>query len=324
MDKGPQAAPPFRVGFYAVPGYALLSFACCVEPLRAANLLAGETLYEMVHLGPGGGSRSSQGALMEADAAIGALPPLDLLLVCAGGEPMLHDDPQAFRWLGQMARRGVRLGGISGGPVILARAGLMAGRRMTVHWEHAPALAEAYPDLLLERRLYVLDRDRVTCGGGTAPLDLMHALILSHHGTAFAQQVSDWFLHTDIRTASAPQRAGLVERLGTHARPVLEAVAAMEDHQADPLTLGQLADRTGISRRQLNRVFRAETGQSTMAYYRGLRLGTARRMLRATALPLTDIALATGFAGSAHFSAAYRAAFGEPPSAQRRPLGVRR
>jgi transcriptional regulator GlxA family with amidase domain len=81
----------------------------------------------------------------------------------------------------------VVLGGVSGGPIILARAGLMGDRRMTVHWEYAAALAEVAPDLRLERTLYVIDRDRMTCAGGTAPMDMMHALIATHHGRAFAR-----------------------------------------------------------------------------------------------------------------------------------------
>ena len=89
----------------------------------------------------------------------------------------------------------------------------MAGRRMTVHWEHAAALAEISPHLVIERTLYVIDRDRVTCAGGTAPMDLMHALITQHHGAPFARLASDWFLHTEVRPSGGPQRAGLVNRV---------------------------------------------------------------------------------------------------------------
>ena len=317
MDATP-IARPFRIGILPVPGFALMSYACTAEPLRAANLIAGRVLYDVVHVAPRPLTASSGAAQVPADHGPGEVISLDLALVIAGGDPMQDVDASVLDWLRRQARAGAQIGGVSGGPVILARAGLMQGRRMTVHWEHAPALAERFPDLLVEKRLYVIDRDRVTCGGGTAPLDLMHALIAGHHGSALAQQVSDWFLHTDIRAAAAPQRAGLAERLGPHSARLLEAVAAMEDHVSDPLSLAQLALVAGVTVRQLNRLFAARFGLSTMAYYRRLRLDVGQRLLVNSPLAIADIASATGFGSAAHFSRAYREAYKVAPSEARR------
>ena len=250
----------------------------------------------------------------------GVVPDLDLFIVIAGGDPfdVLTRDQQ--KWIQSISRRVPQIGGVSGGPVVLAQAGLMKGRRMTVHWEHAAMLREVDPALFLDRRLFVIDRDRVTCGGGTAPLDLMHALILEHHGADFARQVSDWFLHTDIRAPADPQRAGLAERLGTWSEPLLDAVTAMENHIADPLSLDHLARLAGVSPRQINRLFDVHLGCSTMAYYRRVRADVAKQMLGRTTLWLTDIALATGFSSSAHFSRVFGEIYGTPPSSIRRGL----
>ena len=188
---------------------------------------------------------------------------------------------------------------------------------MTLHWEYAEALAEVSPDLALERTLYVIDRDRMTCAGGTAPLDMMHALIARQHGASFARQVSDWFMHTEIRPPVGPQRGGLAERVGTHTPAILDAVEVMESHIADPLDLGQLAQVANVSPRQLNRLFAEQLGQPAMRYYRALRLARAQSLLRNSALPLTQIALATGFANSSHFSRSYAAQFGHAPSTYR-------
>lgn len=306
------------IGVLPIPGFALMSYACVVEPFRAANLLSGGHLYRLVHFSTGGAVRSSGAAAVEATARVGETPELDYLFVVAGGDPTSYDDPEVFGWLGRVARRGTVLGGVSGGPVILAKAGLMAGRRMTVHWEHVQALEEASPSLLLERSLYVIDRDRVTCAGGTAPLDLMHALIAAAHGSVFARRVSDWFLHTDVRPSGGPQRGGLVERVGTTSAPVLDAVEAMENHVADPLALEDLAAIANVSARQLNRLFRERLGLPAMAYYRNVRLDVAERLVTRSPLSLTEVALATGFANSSHFSARYRKRFGIAPSRARR------
>ena len=304
-----------HVGILPIDGFALMSYASVVEPLRAANLMAEREVYRLVHFGA---AASSGEVVPPSDGPIGSRSDVDLLFVIAGGDPAAFEDAETFAWLGRLSRAGVTLAGVSGGPVILARAGLMEGRRMTVHWEHADALAELDPALLLERSLYVVDRDRITCAGGTAPLDLMHTLIARDHGAAFARRVSDWFLHTDVRPEGGPQRAGLVARVGTTYQPVLDAVAAMESHVADPLSLSQLALIAGVSVRQLSRAFQEKLGTSPISYYRQLRLGVADGLLRNAPLPITQIALATGFASSAHFAREYAKAFGVAPSARRR------
>ena len=314
---GTESKFPVRIGVLPIPGFALMSYACVVEPFRAANLLGGRDLYRLVHFSSGGSVPSSGAAVAEATSRVGETPELDYLFVVAGGDPTSFDDPGVFGWLGRIARLGTVLGGVSGGPVILAKAGLMTGRRMTVHWEHVQALEEVSPGLLLERSLYVIDRDRVTCAGGTAPLDLMHALIAADHGSVFARRVSDWFLHTDVRPSGGPQRGGLVERVGTASAPVLAAVEAMENHVADPLALEDLAAIANVSARQLNRLFRERLGMPAMAYYRNIRLDVAERLVTRSPLSLTEIALATGFANSSHFSTRYRRRFGIAPSRTR-------
>lgn len=320
----PHDETPFRVGILPIDGFALMSYACVAEPLRAANLLSRTQLYEVVHFGAAPETSSSGATHVERTYPVGEITDLDLLFVVAGGDPFAYRDEATFAWLRQMARKGVRIGGVSGGSVILANAGLMSGRRLTVHWEHAPLLAERFPDIVIERRLFVIDRDRVTCGGGIAPLDLMHALIADRHGSAFARLVSDWFLHTDIRAATAPQRGGLAERLGSHSPHLLAAVSAMESHVADPLSLSQLALLTGVTPRHLNRLFSDLLGKSAMAYYRDLRLEIGKRLVRDSAMDIARIAEATGFSGAGHFSNAYLARFGARPSADRRRGGAGR
>lgn len=306
------------IGLLPLPGFAMMSYASLTEPMRAANLLAGKTLYNLVNFSTDLHSVSSSGSGGVAPQAIvGQEMKLDALFVIAGGDPVQFNDRSVFAWLKRVARQGALLGGVSGGPVVLAKAGLMTGRRMTVHWEHAPALAEISPHLVIERTLYVIDRDRVTCAGGTAPMDLMHALISAQHGAAFARQVSDWFMHTEVRPSAGSQRSALVNRVGSTQPAVLDAVKTMEAHVAEPLTLVQIAENAGISARQLNRLFQADLSVTVMQYYRDLRLEKANNLLRNAPMSLTEIALATGFANSSHFSRVYADKYNIPPSLHR-------
>ena len=283
--------------------------------LRAANLLSGREIYQVHNIAASdAAATSSSGVVVPASSYDSDDGDFDLVLVAAGGDPAVYQDERVFDWLRGLARRGVMLGGISGGPVILASAGLMKERRMTVHWEHAAALGEISPTLLIERSLYVIDRDRVSCAGGTAPLDLMHALITERHGPELARRVSDWFMHTDIRPSGGPQRAGRVARYHTTDAVTLRTIEAMENHIADVLNLRQLATIAGVGSRQLNRLFQEKIGKSTMRFYRHLRLEKARSLLTDSPLRITEIALATGFANSAHFSTAFAERYGSSPS----------
>jgi transcriptional regulator GlxA family with amidase domain len=308
--------PPVEsVGFLLVPGFALMSYAGAVEPLRAANQLSGKTLYKWWNAAPADKPAvASNGAAVVPDFKFGAdVGALDMMLVCAGGNPAAFNDRRTFAWLKKLAARGVTLGGISGGPFILARAGLLAGRRCTVHWEHLPALQEAFPDVQLTRSLFEFDGDRVTCSGGVAGLDMMVALITRDHGYELAAAVSDWLLHTHVREGAVPQRMDLRFRLGVGDAKLLKALKVMEAHIETPLPRERLADLAGVSLRQLERSFQSELGRGVHEHYLVVRLGRSRQLLRETSLSILEVALATGFASASQFSRAFRRSFNSTP-----------
>jgi len=310
------AAPSIRsVGFLLVPGFALMSYASTVEPLRAANRLAGSDLYRWWHAAPGDQPAiASSGAAVLPDFAFGSdAGRLDLMLVCAGGNPAAFNDKRTFAWLRKLARQGVAIGGVSAGPFILAKAGLLAGRRCTLHWDHMPAFQEAFPDVKLTRSLFELDGDRITCAGGVAGLDMMTALIARDHGYELGAAVSDWFLHTEVREGFGPQRMDLRFRLGIDDEHVLTALKAMEENIEEPLPRERLARSVGVSLRQLERSFRSHLNRGVHEHYLALRLDRSRQLLRETSLTAVEIALATGFGSASQFSRAFRRSFGFPP-----------
>lgn len=310
------ADSPIRsVGFLLIPGFALLSYAATVEALRAANRLSGKDLYRWWHSTPDNQPAiASSGTAVLPDFTFGAeVGQLDFLLVCAGGNPAAYGDKRTFAWLRKLARRSVVIGGISGGPFIVAKAGLLAGRRCTVHWDHMPAFQEAFPDVKLTRSLFELDGDRITCSGGVAGLDMMTALIARDHGHELAAAVSDWFLHTYVREGVGPQRMDLRFRLGVFDDKLLTAVNAMEENLEEPLSREQLAELAGISLRQLERAFCSTLKRGVHRHYLTLRLERSRQLLRETSLPIVEIALATGFASASQFSRAFNREFGMPP-----------
>ena len=313
MGKGESST--HTVGFLLVPGFALMSYAAAIEPLRAANLLSGNELYRWWHAAPGGRPvMASNGVAIIPDYGTSADRDADKVFVCAGGNPALFDDKSVFAWLRRLARKGVTIGGISGGPYVLAKAGLLDNRRATLHWEHMPAFREAFPDVTVVPSLFEIDGNRITCSGGISALDMMVALIERDHGRQLAASVGDWFLHTHIREGFGPQRMDLRYRLGVADEKLLSVLRAMERSIETPLARAELARAAGISLRQLERLFERHIGHGIHSHYRWLRLERARQLLRETSLPVLDVALATGFASSSQFARAYSRAFGEPPS----------
>lgn len=307
-----------HVGFLLIPDFALLPYASVIEPLRAANRLRGRALYRWSHISvdeqP---AAASNGVRIQAEFRVGTDAHFDYVFVCAGGNPALFKDPPTFGWLRQLARRGVKIGGVSGGPYILARANLLTGYRFTIHWEHAPAFVEEYPELDLRRSLYEIDRDRLTSSGGAAPLDMMHAFIAREHGSPLAMSVSDWLLQTQVREGTSPQRMALRERLGIAHAPLLRAISRMEQTLENPVSREELAGLANVSLRHLERLFRHHLGCSLGEHYLALRLDRARKLVRQTSLSVLEIALACGFTSASHFSRSYRARFGQAPRTER-------
>ena len=143
--------------------------------------------------------------------------------------------------------------------------------------------------------------------------------MITLNGNAFATQVSDWFLHTDIRPSGGPQRASLTERYGVHRRELVAALEFMEHNLGQPRSRRAVADRVGLSTRQLDRLFANELGSSFSRHYRSIRLERARDLIRQTTLSITEIALACGFSSPGHFSTSYAERYGVSPSRERQP-----
>jgi transcriptional regulator GlxA family with amidase domain len=311
---------PHRFGFLLIDDFALMSFASAVEPLRAANILAGRTLYEWFHISTGAEAIvASNGLSVTADYTIADNIKFNTVLVCAGGNPAAFDDKKAIGWLRRLARSGCEIGGVSGGPFILARAGILDGFRCTIHWEHLPALNESFPNIVASPTLFEIDRGRLTCGGGVAALDMMHAIIRRDHGQSLAARVSDWYLQTAVRLGDSTQRISLSERVGTNSRSLISAIGIMERQLASPVPRQALAKAANVSVRQLERLFAKHLGVTINQHYASLRLAKARALLRQTSLPVVQIGAECGFLNASHFAKTYRAAFGVPPSKDRMP-----
>ncbi|MCO7247061.1 MULTISPECIES: GlxA family transcriptional regulator [Halomonadaceae] len=317
--NSPNAASRRRVAFVLLPGFSMLAHAGALEPLQMANQLSGQMLYHTVTLSMDDEAVRSgaQLSVLAQHTLAGTPGPLDLLLVCAP-TPLPYALPAKLNeWLRGYVGRGVMLGGLAGGTEVLARCGLLEGYRATLPWQRFDAFSQAYPQVTLSQQLFEIDRDRLSCAGGTAAMDMMLTLIGQHHGARLAEQVSEQFVCDRIRLADERQHVPLRSRLGHAPQSLVDAVTLMEANIEEPLSTLELAEHLGISRRQLERLFKKYLQAVPSRYYLDLRLQEARKQLRESDLAVGDIAFATGFSSGAHFSTAYRHHFGMTPREER-------
>jgi len=319
----PKTPPIHAYGFLLTPNFALMSFSAAIEPLRAANWLAGRQIFGIDFFSFDGNPVKSSCGIEVPCHALKDSADIDTLFICAGGTPenWVISRRDKVR-LQQIARSGVKMGGISSGSFILASCQLLNRCDFTIHWEHAHLLMETFPDLQPRQTRFVIDGNRISCGGGVAPLDMMHALISQHRGEDFARRVSDWHLHTAIAPSAAPQRASIAARYRLSHPALLRVIEKMEETIEEPLSREMMARFVGLSSRQLDRLFAAHLKGSFQSLYRSIRLNHARNLLEQSPLSVTEIAFASGFASGAHFSRLYRRQFGQSPTASRRPHSI--
>ena len=315
---GPENSRPHRYVFLLLERFTLVAFAAAIEPLRLANQISGRTLYDWRLLGENGQTAvSSNGMRAVLDAGLVETGRDDTILVCGGIDVARAATRPVLGWLRREARRGTRIGAICTGAWVLAEAGLLDGRRATIHWENQDGFAEKFPDVSLIRTVFVEDGSRLTAAGGTTAIDLMLRQIAHDHGAALAGRVADQMIHTAIRSEDDHQRLSIPTRIGARHPRLAQVVARMEANIEDPVSPARLAMDADMSPRQLERLFARYLGRSPKRYYMEIRLERARNLLLQTEMGVMEIALACGFASAAHFSKCYRASYGSTPYRQR-------
>lgn len=318
--RGGEARQTFA--FLLLPQFSMLPFTSAVEPLRAANRLTGEPLYDWRSVTADGRQvQSSSHMTLLPDGGLDDCGRPDFLIVVAGLEVQRLRNSSVIAALRRLARNGSRIGALSTGSYLLAWAGLLDGFRCTVHWENLDAFREDFPDLDITGELFEVDGARLTCSGGTASMDMMLSLIAETHGRDLAAQVAEQFMHERIRDTHEHQRMSLQGRLGISHPKLLQVVSLMEQNLEEPLARSELARLAGLSTRQLERLFRRYLGRTPTRYYLELRLHRARALLTQTAMSILNVALACGFVSASHFSKCYREFFHKMPREERQQSG---
>ncbi|WP_102959260.1 GlxA family transcriptional regulator [Mangrovicella endophytica] len=321
----PTATPKRTIAFLLVPNFSMIAFATAIEPLRIANRIAGHEIYRWRLVSPDGKPvRASNGVEVAVSSGVEAERKAlsgegrpSMVFICSGVFVESFGDKATLSYLRETHQRGVSVGGLCTGAWILAKAGLLAGRRCAIHWENLPGFSEAFPRADVYADLFEIDQNIYTCAGGTASLDMMLALIGEDLGDDVVNRVCEQALTDRVRGAQDRQRLPLRARLGVQHVKVLRIIEIMEANLGEPLSLVEVARLVGLSRRQVERLFDKEMGRSPARYYLEIRLDRARHLLVQSQLPIVEIAVACGFVSASHFSKCYRELYSRSPQQER-------
>ncbi len=311
--------------FFLVPNFSMIAFATAIEPLRIANRMLGYEAYRWRLA-----STDGKPVMASSDIEFSANTSLDderrnligenrpsMVFVCSGVNVESYQNKSALAWLRESYNRGISVGGLCTGAHILATAGLLSGKRCAIHWENLPGFSEAFPKAEVYADLFEVDSNLYTCAGGTAALDMMLKLIGDDFDENLVNSICEQALTDRVRKPHDRQRLPLRARLGVQNSKVLSIIEMMEGCLTEPLSLLDVAGNVGLSRRQIERLFRQEMGRSPARYYLEIRLDRARHLLIQSSMPVVEVAVACGFVSASHFSKCYRELYGRSPQQER-------
>ena len=301
----------YTLNVWLLPRFSMLTLFCLLEPLRVANRFGRDLFAWRLLSADGDAVVASNGVRIDVDGSLASLEDASRLMVVSSYEAEATVSFQDRAVLRRIAAHGGWLGGLDTAPLILARAGVLTGHRVALHWESVPAFRLEFPELEISPARYEFDATRLTGSGGAASIDMMLTWIEHAYGPALADAVGRQLVH------ERPRDDG-VEASGRHyeglPRSVVRALAMMETNLAQALPVPEVCRLVGQSQRQLTRLFQRHFGETPQQCYLGMRLDRARQLLADSRSRVTEAALATGFTQPAHFTRAYRRRFGESPS----------
>ena len=308
-----------KIGFVLARSFTLSAFALFVDTLRLASDEADRSGRVFADWQVLGSTRN----LITSSCGVQVAPTSDFVdpgefnyIVVVGG--LLNSefpvDSETVSYLKRAAASKVPLIGVCTGTFILAEAGLMKYHRTCVSWLHYQAFRQRFPDHDVRAdRIFNLDRTRGSCAGGSSAADMAASIVRRHISKEAERNALEVLQIERARSPSdiQPRRLPFIECQDPRLKA---ALIIMENHVDSTISIAKLAASVGLSRRQLERLFREKTKHSPALVYKRVRLERAKHLLMQTRAPLIEIAIEVGFENASHFSRAFHQTFGQPPS----------
>ncbi|WP_136439349.1 GlxA family transcriptional regulator [Pacificoceanicola onchidii] len=304
--------------FFLTPSFSPMSVCTAIETLDKANAAGASPEYRWRVVSVSGEPVTSRsGVTLAVDAGLMACSSDTTIIICGGDR---IDDPverDVANWLRKSARHGAQFGALGGGASLLASVGLTQGQKIASHWQTALALQEVHPDTEFTQSVFELSEKVISCPGGAATLDLFLTLVAQQNDDDVAQAAAASLICSNIRDKHNEQTMALSCRFGHLNKHMTMAIERIHSSIEMPLSSGEIASEIGVSTRQLERLFSKHLRMSPKTYINKIRLEYARTLLQQTRLSVMEIALATGFQNTSHFSKLYKNRFAVTPTVER-------
>jgi transcriptional regulator GlxA family with amidase domain len=304
--------------FVLLEGFSALSMTSAVETLRITNETIGNPHFTWSCVSEHGKPiTNSLDQVVHTDGCLPDSTKRSNIVVCGGPSIAQNSTPRIVAWLRRQAVFGSEFIGLCSAAYTLAVAGLLNGKRATIHWQESEWFRELFPNVLLSDRTFERDGKISTTAGGVASIDLFLDILGQHVGEKIMDDVTDRLLYRSIRDIQSTARISKSSRIGFRVPKLVRATAIMESHLENPLSTSEIASMVGVSARQLERLFKKYLNQSPGRFSLSLRLEKARQLLASTELHVIEISLACGFGTPSNFSKCFRNEYGRTPHAFR-------
>jgi transcriptional regulator GlxA family with amidase domain len=286
-----------RVVVLAFPGVQMLDVTGPAEVFSIATRL-GHASYELAVVARDEAPvPASSGLRLVPDGGLKPLREVDTLVIPGGeGTREAYRDEALVNWIRRAAKRSRRVTSVCTGAFLLAKAGLLDGRRATTHWSACAALSRRYPSITVEDDpIFVRDEHVWTSAGVTAGMDLALALVEEDAGKEAALEVARQLVLFVRRPGGQAQFSAQLSADTAEREPLRELQAWIADHLTEDLTVEALAARAHMSPRNFARAFKAEIGMTPAAYVERARVERAQQALQASHAPVALVARSSGF-----------------------------
>lgn len=324
-----QPAVELRVGILLWPRFPLLSLAGLCDALRHAADVGDQSRQVRCSwsvLGvPGRPVTASCGIEVPVQESLATDAGFDYIAVIGGLLPAIDEaDRRYVQYLQRVAATATPIIAICTGTFVLAKLGLMDGRKACVHPFHEADWTQRHPELPYATHCdHVFDGPRISCAGGVSIIELAAELIRRHCGADRAAKVVHQMTVSRRQPGSMVARRHALGYASTGSDRLRQAIMLMEKNISTPLEIAVIARLVDSNPRQLEREFLRETGSPPSEFYRNSRLKYARWLLMTTDTPISGIAFECGFADASHFIRHFQQLYGSAPGKLRRALGGR-
>ncbi|MEX0694942.1 MAG: GlxA family transcriptional regulator [Rhodospirillales bacterium] len=295
-------------------------FGVANEILKAAG--QPSPYYDIFFIAPSAGAiRTSAGVSLFADLSLSSQHAAFDTFICAGGKgthEFIKNDKAVIAVV-NLAERASRVVSVCTGAFILAKAGILNGRRAVTHWAYCEQLAQDYPAISVEADpIFIKDGNVFTSAGVTAGMDLALALVEADLGREIALAAARDMVMFFKRPGSQAQFSTHLSVQMAQSGSIRDVQLWLLDNLGREIDVEKLAEKSAMSSRTFHRHFKKSTGMTPARFLTQSRLDAARRLIEESSLQIKVIAAECGFGDIERMRRAFQRDYGISPDDYRR------